>query len=242
MVEKVKILIVEDEAVLAMDIAYRLKRFGYEIFPPVHGPHEALTSLERGQPDICVLDIHLAGGEMDGIELARKINAQYGLPLIFLTSHDDDLMINRAKEVNPAAYILKPFNDKEVRIAIEIALANSSPSANRAQRADALSINDSLFLRNGQHHERVKFEHILWLKADDNYTEIHTASKTYVYSIVLKKMEENLPEQFYRVHRSFMVNKECISGFEGNNLLINGERIPVSKPYRSMVFSWFRVI
>lgn len=243
MVEKVKIMVVEDEMVLALDISLRLNELGYDVLPVAKNPKQAMALLENYEPDILILDIKLGNSSMDGIDLALEIQKLHHLPFIFLTSHTGDDLVQRAKKAKPAAYILKPFNDKEIKIALDIALSNFAQLQDHPKTGDTLKINDSLFLRKDRHFERVKFENILWLQADSNYTEIHTASNTFVYSALLKKVESVLPDtQFFRVHRSYVVNKENISGFEGNNLLIRDLRIPVSKQYRSMVFQWFNLI
>jgi len=243
MAEKVKILIVEDEVILGMDMLQRLKQLGYEVLPVAKNPKQAMALLENHHPDILILDIKLGNNKMDGIDLAHEIRKLYDLPYIFLSSHADDDLIQRAKAVQPATYILKPFNDKEVKIALEIALSNFSGTNDPSDTAPAIKIKDSLFLRKDQHFERVKFEQILWLQADSNYTEILTISDTFVYSALLKKMETLLPhDQFYRVHRSYVINKENISGFEGNQILMRDKKIPISKPYRPMVFKWFNIV
>jgi len=238
MIEKASILVVEDEIILGMDMVSRLKKMGYEVFPLAKNPEKALEQLEQKQPDIIMMDIHLGEDHMDGIELASKIRKLYQLPLIFLTSHAEEDYIERAKAVKPSAYVLKPFRDKEISIAIEVALSNFS-----GQDSGTLTINDSLFLKKDDRFERVKFDQILWLAADSNYTEIHTLSDTFIYSTVLKKVEAVLPKDlFFRVHRSYIINKQNITGFVGNTLMINNQKIPVSNQYRQMVFAWFNTI
>ncbi len=249
MIEKANILVVEDEAILGMDMINRLNKMGYATLPLARNPEKALEILSNSQPDILMLDIHLGSKHMDGIALATEIKKRYDLPFIFLTSHATDHYIERAKAVKPSAYILKPFRDKEIRIAIEVALANfsggqhSGGKQSGGQQSLTLTINDSLFLKKDDHFERVKFEQILWLEADGNYTEIQTTSATYIYSTILKKIESSLPKDlFFRVHRSYIVNRKSITGFSGNMLIVNDRKIPVSKQHRDMVFSWFNTI
>lgn len=238
MIEQTSILVVEDEVILGMDMVSRLKKMGYAVLPLANNPDKAWQQLLDHKPDILMLDIHLGDKQIDGIELAARIKKKYHLPFIFLTSHAEGDYIERAKAVQPSAYLLKPFKDKEIEIAIEMALANFS-----GQEEGTVTINDSLFLKKDDRFERVKFEHILWLEADSNYTEIHTGSESYIYSTVLKKVEAVLPkDRFFRVHRSYIVNKECITGYSGNILYIHDQKIPVSKQYREMVFGWFNTI
>lgn len=236
--DKTKILVVEDEVILGMDMIGRLKKMGYEVFPLAKNPDRAMEQLAKNQPDLLMLDIDLGEKHIDGIELAAQIKKKYHVPFIFLTSHAEGVYIERAKKLQPSAYLLKPFRDKEMGIAIEMALANFS-----GQDTGNVAINDSLFLKKQDRFERVKFEDILWLAADGNYTEIHTTSETFIYSTLLKKVEIVLPQDlFYRVHRSYIVNKESITGFSGNVLSIHEHKIPISKQYREMVFGWFNTI
>lgn len=238
MIEQTSILVVEDEVILGMDMVSRLKKMGYAVLPLANNPDKAWQQLLDHKPDLLMLDIHLGDKQIDGIELATQIKKKYHLPFIFLTSHAEGDYIERAKAVQPSAYLLKPFKDKEIEIAIEMALANFS-----GQDTGTVTINDSLFLKKYDRFERVKFEHILWLEADSNYTEIHTESESYIYSTVLKKVEAVLPrDRFFRVHRSYIVNKECITGYSGNMLYIHDQKIPVSKQYRDLVFGWFNTI
>ena len=257
--EKAQILVVEDEAILGMDMISRLNKMGYATLPLARNPEKALEILSDSQPDILMLDVHLGNNQIDGITLAEQIKLTHNLPFIFLTSHSGDQYVERAKVVRPSAYILKPFRDKDIAIAIEVALANfsldrqsdgrhsdgrhSDGRHSDGRHQEPLTINDSLFLKKGDHFERVKFEQILWLEADGNYTEIQTTSATYIYSTILKNIEPSLPkDQFFRVHRSYIVNRKSITGFSGNMLMINDYKIPISKPHREMVFSWFNLI
>ncbi len=250
---KVRLLIVEDELLLAQDIADRLTDLGYLVVGIVNSAHEALRQLDEGNEiDLVLLDIVLEG-TMDGIELARLINRQYDIPFVFLTSHADAYFIERAKSVRPYAYLLKPFNDRQVMIAIEVALLNYmqkrpvqnllQPPAFEANEHTALKIKDSLFLKKEHHFQRVTLKEILFLQAENNYTAIHTLTKKYMYSIVLKKVAAQLPQKtFLRVHRSYIVNIHLVTGFEGNLLYVDDQKIPIGKSYKQRVFSLFQTI
>ncbi len=250
---KVKILIVEDEILIAQDIANRLKAINYDIVGIAASANRALDLIiESPNVDMILIDIILKG-ELDGIELARIINENHQIPFIFLTSHADTHLVNRAKSVRPCAYILKPFNDRQVSIAIELALMNfanktykKSLLENRSfSKTDnqVLHIKDSLFLKKGHHFERVPIQEILFLKADNNYCTVSTKSERFIYSMVLKRIEAHLPlNQFLRVHRSYVININSVNGFEGNTLFIGEKKIPVSKTYKHAVFKLFHTI
>lgn len=116
-----KILIVEDEAVVALDISRRLERMGYEISARVASSEEALSAIEINAPDLILMDINLQGSS-DGIEAAEKIDREYQIPIIYLTAYAGEGTLQRAKETSPYGYILKPFKERELRAAIEVAL------------------------------------------------------------------------------------------------------------------------
>jgi len=120
-VEKPKILIVEDDKIIAIDIAERLRSFGYESAGIAGNGVKALELVETNSPELILMDINLLG-EMDGINLAEKVQELHNIPIIYLTAYADNEMIQRAKQTRPYGYILKPINEKELHSAIEIAL------------------------------------------------------------------------------------------------------------------------
>jgi two-component system, cell cycle sensor histidine kinase and response regulator CckA len=116
-----RILIVEDEAVVALDLRMRLTRLGYSVIDSVGLGESALEVAERERPDLILMDIRLRG-EMDGIEAAEQIRSRLLLPVVFLTAHADDATVDRARLTEPFGYILKPFEERELRTVIEMAL------------------------------------------------------------------------------------------------------------------------
>lgn len=119
--EKPSIFIVEDERIVAEDIAETLKKLGYQISGIAVSGESALEKIHETLPDIVLMDIHLAG-TMDGIEAAGQILSFFGIPVIYLTAYADNDLLERAKVTEPYGYLLKPFNDREVHSVIEMAL------------------------------------------------------------------------------------------------------------------------
>ncbi|PNW39210.1 UNVERIFIED_CONTAM: response regulator receiver protein [Euhalothece sp. KZN 001] len=117
-----KILIVEDEAVVSLDIARRLEKMGYEVIARLASGEEALELVQEERPDLVLMDINLQG-EMDGIQTATTLYKNYGLPVIYLTAYAGESTLERAKESKPYGYILKPFKERELHAAIEIAIS-----------------------------------------------------------------------------------------------------------------------
>lgn len=118
---KVNILIVEDESIVAMDIERRLKTLGYSVLGHVMSGEDAVVRSEKDSPDLVLMDIHLKG-KMDGIEAADKIRMLYDIPVIYITAYSDEATLERAKVTEPFGYILKPFQEREIHSAIEMAM------------------------------------------------------------------------------------------------------------------------
>ena len=115
------ILIVEDEFILASDLGFRLRDLGYTVAGVVATGADAVALADRCRPDLVLMDIRLQG-PMDGIAAAQEIRRRWRFPVVFLTAHGDDDTLQRAKLAEPFGYILKPFEDRELRTLIEIAL------------------------------------------------------------------------------------------------------------------------
>jgi PAS domain S-box-containing protein len=119
--EKVKILIVEDEAIIAMEIENQLQSLGYEITSIVDTGEKAIKKAEEDKPDIILMDIRIKG-EMDGIDTAHAIRSQFGIPVIFSTAYLDEDRIERTKITMPFGYVLKPIQERDLRVTTEMAL------------------------------------------------------------------------------------------------------------------------
>jgi PAS domain S-box-containing protein len=119
--ENAKILVVEDEIIVAMEIKSRLESFGYSVPAVVSTGEDAIKKAGESGADLVLMDIMLKG-DMDGIEAARQICANNNIPVVFLTAYADDKTLERAKITEPFGYIVKPFEDRELHVAIEISL------------------------------------------------------------------------------------------------------------------------
>ncbi len=126
--EKLKVLIVEDEQIIASDLQDLLQEYGYEVSAIARSYQEGLYFLEKCSPDIALIDIVLHRTEapksdaLDGIHLAEKIRDQYQIPFIYISSHTDPQTLQRAKATLPNAYLVKPFHNEQVFAAMETAL------------------------------------------------------------------------------------------------------------------------
>lgn len=122
-----KILIVEDEKIIALDLQRRLERFGYQVVGMASDGAEAIAAAKEREPDIVLMDIDLGSmSRMDGIDAAKVIRAASGVPVVFLTAYSDEKTLERAKAVEPLGYICKPFKERDLYSTIDIALYKNS--------------------------------------------------------------------------------------------------------------------
>ncbi len=124
---KEKILVVEDEWIIANDIKDSLADMGYRVTAIASSGEDALAKVEEEPPDLVLMDIVLKG-EMTGIATAQAIRARRDIPVIFLTAYDNQYMVDQAKKIDSSGYLLKPFKDRELHIAIDMALHKKQQS------------------------------------------------------------------------------------------------------------------
>ena len=116
-----KLLVVEDEVVIAMRLQQRLTSLGFDVVGVAYSGEEAVETARDLKPDLILMDIMIPGS-LDGIEAAKIIKVELDIPVIFLTAFSEDKVIERAREAQPYGYILKPFQDREIKATVEIAL------------------------------------------------------------------------------------------------------------------------
>ena len=121
----ISVLIVEDEAVVAHDIARRIKKLGYEVAGIKHNSQNAINFLEIHSPDLILCDINI-NGTKDGIDIAEYVRDNKKTPLVFITGLSDRVTLDRAKKTLPHGYIVKPFDNRDLLTAIELALYKHS--------------------------------------------------------------------------------------------------------------------
>lgn len=145
-----KILVVEDENIVAKDIQTTLKALGYTVTAVVASGEEAIQKTGETQPDLVLMDIMLKGYQ-DGVEAARQIFARFNIPVVYLTAYTDETTLQRAKVTEPYGYILKPFEERELHIAIEMAIYKHKMAKKLKEREQWLatilrSINDAVIV------------------------------------------------------------------------------------------------
>ena len=179
---KVNIMIVEDEAIVGEELKISLEDMDYTVTSIVKSGEQAIEKAEQDCPDIILMDIRLKG-RMDGIEAAELIRSRLEIPVVFLTAYADDDKLERAKLTMPFGYILKPFQDRDLKVTIEIAIYTAKIDAERKQIQDELA----------KHHDHL--EELVKERTKKLQIVIDSMSSREVRMVELKKVIKKLRSQ-----------------------------------------------
>ena len=242
----IKILIVEDEMIIAANISLQLSSLGYEVTGIIPRGEEAIIHFKENKPDIVLLDIQLKG-DIDGIETAEIMQKSYNVPIIYLTANADDTHFNRAKKTNPYAFISKPFKKLDLQRAIELTVkrieTEGKPKVKLQEDLSPFILSDSIFVKHHEKMVRVDIKDIFYIEAERNYCRIHSKLKEYLLVMTLKDLDEKLPNKhFIRVHRSFIVNLSQIDEVARSHIVIGKKAIPVSKALKEELLNRLHTI
>ncbi|MFZ9002921.1 MAG: LytR/AlgR family response regulator transcription factor [Robiginitalea sp.] len=248
MEEPIKILIVEDNVIIADDMQSMLEEIGYEIVDNVIVYEQAVEVLKNQHVDLVLIDIILAS-DKTGIDLGKHIREKYDIPFIFVTSNSDRATVENAKTVQPNGYLVKPFEQQDLYTSIEIALSNfeqrkkSRPVDGQEEEVgEGFTSNsvlkDSIFVKKQHLYYRIYFDDIRFIKADNVYLEVNTKDKKFLVRSPLKNYLEKLPRnKFYRAHKSYIVNVDHIDAINSKDILVNETLIPISKDFKEFIIS-----
>ncbi len=247
MEQPIRILIVEDNVIIADDMQSMLEEIGYEIVDNVIVYEQAVDVLKKQQVDLVLIDIILAS-DRTGIDLGKHIRENYDIPFLFVTSNSDRATVENAKTVKPNGYLVKPFEQQDLYTSIEIALSNFTYGAGDGKSGEVENdddvplsnsvLKDSIFVKKQHLYYRIQFEDIHFIKADNVYLEVNTVDKKFLVRSPLKNYLEKLPrKKFYRAHKSYIVNVDHIDAINSKDIMINNTLIPISKDFKEFIIS-----
>lgn len=244
MKNKTRILIVEDDMIIAANLSLQLTNLGYEVTGIESRGEEAVMHVGVNTPDILLMDINLKGS-IDGIETVKAIQQSHDIAVIYLTANTDDASFSRAKETHPQAFISKPFNQLDLQrtIALVVDQLLTRDKKKEHSKPELQVLGDRIFIRHRGKMMKLMLDEILYMEANRNYTNIVSESGNYLLTNTLKCMEKKLPKgSFLRVHRSYIVNVSKLDAIADTHLEIKRKVIPFSKSYRELLLDRIRTI
>lgn len=221
--DKKRILIVEDELLIAEETKSMLIDLGYEVAGNAMNLVSAAELIENIPFDIALVDLML-GNKKDGIEVARILKSKK-IPFIITSSYSDKETLEEIKTLMPSGYIVKPLLERDLFAAIEIIPVTK-------QEDFIKHLGDSMFYKDKDLHIRVVFNDIEFIKADGNYVEVYSNKKKHLLRVTLEDLIEKLPDNFIRVHRSFVINCKKIDAINSIHIKIGEHEVPLSKTYK----------
>ncbi|WP_316794168.1 LytTR family DNA-binding domain-containing protein [Pedobacter frigoris] len=221
-----KVIAVDDEPV-ALDIirAHAEKIPFIALNATFLSAKDALTYLKKERVDLVFLDIAMP--DLSGIEFASMLNAE--IQVVFTTAYPEYAL--KGFELAATDYLLKPINFTRFLKACQLAETRlQSPGLKKREEEQAL------FVKDGHDWVQIKFNNLIYAKAEDNYVDLHEADKHTLTRITLTELQSKLPaDQFIRVHKSFVISRQKIERIEKHQVTVGGNKIPLSKLYRDQL-------
>jgi len=216
-----RILIGEDDILIAEHLKEIIKSFGYDVVGVAHNKEQILKLIDKTDPNLALLDIRMEG-KYDGIEIGETILKNYNFPIIYITAHSDREIIQKALKTKPSGYIIKPFKSMEVFTALQIAAENFSN-----KKAD-----NFILIKDGYTTIKLFLYEIIYIKSDNNYIEIYTEKTKYLERNSLESILSTInSDNFMKVHRSYVINLNHLKEFKSNTVILGERSIPVSRKY-----------
>lgn len=257
---QIKILIVEDELLLAEQMAEYLKSTNYTVLKILDNGEDAINFLKEDSPDLILMDIEL-NGKMDGIETAIKMQESVFIPIIYLSKKNDDQTLHKVKVTLPAAYLTKPFKNYDLRNSIEMAIYKGDMDHQKEARHE-IKLNLEIDIQNNdglkQLQNRVFYrerngglrklllEEIVYLEKRSQSITVHTISGSFEIQTSLKKFLDQIKNTLiYRIHEQYAINLVYIHQIVDHQIILEFEKadlrhnfkkeqlkLPLSSDYR----------
>ena len=248
---KTNVLVVEDESIVSKDIQHSLKKLGYNVVGAASTGERAFELASTEKPDIILMDIMLKG-EMNGIETAQKVKEELQIPVIYLTAYADESTLEKAKVTEPYGYIIKPFKEVDLHTSIEMALYKFSKEKEVLKARDLFyslienkDSKDFIFVKSKSRLVKIKTSDIYYVEALKDYVVINTLDSRYTIHSTMKDIVSKLePENFIRVHRSFIVRLDKIASIEYPNLHLENDKkvIPIGGSFKDDLINRLNLI
>ena len=242
---KYKILIVEDELLVATDIEESLESLGYSVHGTVDTGLKAIEEVEKKLPDLVLMDINLKG-DMSGIEAARIITQKHDVPIIYLTANADITTVNKAKVALPYGYIIKPFTDKDLQTNIEIAIFKFGNDLKLKMESEQFNTffdlkdheKNQIIVHANQGLEKINIDDVYFIEKDGEETIIHLFEEEVTTTKLFVELIELFPKKnFIQVSNQFVINSTKVFAVKYPEVIIADKMsvITVEEDYKDLL-------
>ena len=236
---KIKILVVEEDPLFAVDLNTLVKELEYDLIGIVDNTDAAQKIIETKKPDLVLIDVKI-NGEWNGIELAKTIQKKYQVGVIFMANHDDQEYFDQAKETEYFGYLVKPFNKLTLQSTIELAMimmTNSECTTSKQVEKcnEGMILEDCVFIKRNNILEKVEINDIEFIQSEGNYCVISTEKKKYALKMSLIKVRKMLnSHRFVRVNKRHIINMSLINSIDlsTNQIKINEVSFSIGRTYK----------
>ncbi len=237
-----KILIIEDQLLIAEDIAMQLEDLGYEIIGLATNRKETFDILNRGWPDLIIADVMLE--DENGIDIISEVLKHQKLPVIYLTGNSESSTVKKAMNTQPAAYMVKPFKASEFSINIDLAINNFQKQQEFDKgKTKSKLVTDAIFIPDQHNFIRIKKQDIYMVEADGSYIKIYTKDKKHQLSSNLKNFELQLNDPtFLRISRKYLINTAHAEKINGNTIYLGPYQAVITKVVRQEMLQKFPIL
>lgn len=211
----IKILIVEDEVLIADYIKDILESNGCENISMAHSVKEAREKIEEMQPDLILMDINLEGN-LEGIALSQQKNEDCNI--IFITGQTDSKTIEDALKISPESYLTKPIREVDLLTAIKIIIQKKQKQF--------------IFVKDGYNDIKLKLSDIIYIQSDRNYLDIITTNSKFTIRNTLLEFSKELPSSFKQIHRSIFINSAFVEKISSDEVVVKSFKLPLSRSFR----------
>lgn len=254
-IENIKILTLDDQPSYLQLLSLVLKDIGLKHIRIAESYNQALSVFADFKPDICLLDIELARGQKNGIEVALAIREKdAAIPIIFLTSHFQDDFYEQVKEIRPSSFMNKELSRLKLLQAIELPLLqleNQHLQKSLQQQAQPIKHENipyfnasSVFFKIGDTYKSIDVKTIDYFYAENKLTFARVNNRNYPTNVQLKVLEEELRPLFQRCHKKYLINVNAIDSIllKDDRIKIDTELIPIGYAYRKVFFENIKLL
>ena len=216
-----KILIVEDELIIAENLRFILNEYGYSSVDVSSNVDETKQLFTKNNYDLVLMDINLGDtSEMDGIDLIKCLNKKHTFIYIYITANADSKTIEKAKTTEPSSYIVKPFINSTIHANVEIALNSLSENIYFT------------YTKIGMQH-KILLSEIMYVEADGSYINIFTSNnEEHLARRSIADFLDLYTNEFIRIHKSVLINKNNIQGYSSLAVKVNDKKLPLGRAYK----------